>query len=103
MTEEVLKQITEAEKEADEIIFTANEKAWNILKEMESKGKTDGEKVILDAKNVLDQLKSKTVSETEDSVSSFLTDENDKVKGILNIEEDKIDNVVSILKERIVK
>lgn len=70
---------------------------------MESKGKTDGEKVILDAKNVLDQLKSKTVSETEDSVSSFLTDENDKVKGILNIEEDKIDNVVSILKERIVK
>ncbi len=103
MAEEVLKQITEAEKKADEIIFTANEKARNILKEMESKGKTDGEKVILDAKNVLDQLKSKTVSETEDSVSSFLTDENDKVKGILNIEEDKIDNVVSILKERIVK
>ena len=50
MAKEVLEKIKSAEVESDQIIADANEKAKNILKDVDQKIKDDGDKIISEAK-----------------------------------------------------
>ncbi len=103
LAEEVLKKIQETEKKADELIAEAGENAKNILKNIEQKIKTDGDKILSEIKNELKTLKEKTVEDTEKFVSTILIKENEQVESILNIDESRIDEIAGILKERIVR
>jgi len=87
LADEVLKKIQKAEKEADEIIFSANESAKKILKDMELKIKSNNEKVISDVNQESEKLKNEVVY----------------INNILNIDEARIDEVVKLLAERIVR
>lgn len=103
MVDDILKKIQDAETEADNIIFHANEEAKNILKRMELKIKEDGEKIINEIQKELENLKKTVIDEAERDV--YLAYENEKkyIDNIQNIDDDKVFEVVNIFKERIVK
>lgn len=103
MADEVLKKIQEAEKEADEIIFSANESAKKILKDMELKIKSNNEKVISDVNQESEKLKNEVVKDADNAVNILLKKEEGYINNILNIDEAKIDEVVKLLTERIVR
>ena len=100
MANEVLKKIQEAEKEADEIISSANESAKRILKDMELKIKSNNEKVISDVNQESEKLKNE---DADNAVNILLKEEEGYINNILNIDEAKIDEVVKLLTERIVR
>ena len=103
MAEEVLKKIQKAEKEADEIILTANEESKNVAKEIDQKIKEDGNKIISDLQTELKHLKEETVEEANKSVDILLAKEEENIKDILNVDDKKIDEIANILRERVVK
>ena len=103
LANEVLKKIQEAEKEADEIIFSANESAKRILKDIELKIKSNNEKVISDVNQESEKLKNEVVKDADNAVNILLKEEEGYINSILNIDEARIDEVVKLLAERIVR
>lgn len=71
MAKEVLEKIKSAEVESDQIIADANEKAKNILKDVDQKIKDDGDKIISEAKIEAQNLEKHSIEEAEKSKLSF--------------------------------
>lgn len=65
MAKEVLEKIKSAEVESDQIIADANEKAKNILKDVDQKIKDDGDKIISEAKIEAQNLEKHSIEEAE--------------------------------------
>lgn len=65
MAKEVLEKIKSAEVESDQIIADANEKAKNILKDIDQKIKNDGDKIISEAKIEAQNLEKHSIEEAE--------------------------------------
>ena len=63
MAKEVLEKIKSAEVESDQIIADANEKAKNILKDVDQKIKDDGDKIISEAKIEAQNLEKHSIEE----------------------------------------
>ena len=103
LAKEVLEKIKKAESESDRIIADANEKAKDILKNIEQKIKDDGDKMIFEANLEVKNLKKQSMDDAEKRVKSLLSSEEENVNKILEIDERKIDEVVNLLAERIVK
>ena len=103
MAKEVLQKIKDAESESDKIIAEANEKAKDILKNIEQKIKDDGDKIISETNLEVESLKRQSIDVAEKRVQSLLSSEEENVNKILEIDEKKIDEVVNLLAERIVK
>ena len=75
MAKEVLEKIKSAEMESDQIIADANEKAKNILKDVDQKIKDDGDKIISEAKIEAQNLEKHSIEEAEKKVNSLLSSE----------------------------
>ena len=103
MAKEVLQKIKDAESESDRIIADANEKAKDILKNIEQKIKDDGDKIISETNLEVQSWKRQSIDVAEKRVKSLLSSEEENVNKILEIDEKKIDEVVNLLAERIVK
>ena len=103
LAKEVLEKIKKAESESDRIIADANEKAKDILKNIEQKIKDDGDKRISEANLEVENLKKQSMDDAEKRVKSLLSSEEENVNKILEIDGKKIDEVVNLLAERIVK
>ena len=65
MAKEVLEKIKSAEVESDQIIADANEKAKNILKDVDQKIKDDSDKIISEAKIEAQNLEKHSIEEAE--------------------------------------
>ena len=71
MAKEVLEKIKSAEVESDQIIADANEKAKNILKDVDQKIKDDGDKIISEAKIEAHNLEKHSIEEADKKVNSL--------------------------------
>ena len=75
MAKEVLQKIKDAESESDKIIADANEKAKDILKNIEQKIKDDGDKLISETNLEVENLKKESMNDAEKRVKSLLSSE----------------------------
>ena len=92
MAKEVLEKIKSAEVESDQIIADANEKAKNILKDVDQKIKDDGDKIISEAKIEAQNLEKHSIEEAEKKVNSLLSSEEENKLKELKKDVARLDN-----------
>lgn len=103
MAKEAIEKIRLAEEEARKLVFDAQTKSRELLKEAEEAVKANDAEIMTQANREALELKTKAKLDAEKSVESVLADGKAVVGSILQIPESEIDKAAQAILERIVK